>query len=404
MAFIDLDRFKQINDTLGHRAGDELLKQVSRRLRSASGATDTVGRYGGDEFVMIFPTVGDQFSISYLAEKILYSFSAPFELPDRQLYCTPSIGIAIYPDNATTADDLIRCADVAMYYTKHSTPRQYSLYVPDMHCQTAQRLDLDQDLRLAFARNELVMHYQPKVNFETGRIVGAEALVRWNHPVRGLVPPGEFIPLAEENGLITPLGEWTLRAVCHQAAQWLREGIALDHIAVNLSPREFHDSRVARLVRQVLNESGLDPKHLELELTEGAMMVDMERAVETLRRLKAIGVRLAIDDFGTGYSSLAYLKRFPIDTLKIDRSFVRDVATNATDTAIIATIIGLANSLGFSVVAEGVETIEQARTLIEHKCRFAQGYLMCRPVAPDAFARYFWHCEDNPQPLIETQG
>lgn len=396
VAFLDLDRFKQVNDSLGHRAGDELLKQVARRLRGSCGAADTVGRYGGDEFVMVLPNIGDRFSASYLADKILYSFSDPFHLPERELFCAPSIGIAIYPDDAEDADTLIRCADVAMYYTKRSTPRRFSLYSRDMHDRSVKRLDMEHDMRLAIQRGEFVMHYQPKFDMETGVIVGAEALIRWNHPIKGMVPPGDFIPVAEDTGLIAQIGEWTLREACLQARLWHRAGIHLDVMAVNLSPREFHDTRVVRLVRQVLDDTGLPPECLELELTEGAMMVDMGRAVETLRRLKSLGVRLAIDDFGTGYSSLAYLKRFPIDTLKIDRSFVRDIAHNATDTAIIDTIIGLAGSLGFSVIAEGVETLEQALMLLERSCRYAQGFLIGQAVPPAEFAERFLRAQRTP--------
>jgi len=400
VAFLDLDRFKQINDSLGHRAGDALLKQVARRLRSASRATDIVGRYGGDEFVMIFPNINNNFSGSFLAEKLLYSFSDPFQLPERELFCAPSIGIAFYPDDADTADGLIRCADLAMYHTKRSGPRRYTLFSEEMMQQSSRRLDIEHDLRHAIQRDEFVMHYQSKFDFETGRVVGAEGLVRWNHPSGALISPGEFIPIAEETGLIAQIGELTLRKVCEQAQAWRKAGLPLEGIAVNLSPREFHDSRIVQLVRTVLDETGLPPDFLELELTEGAMIVDIDHAVDTLRRLKSIGVRLAIDDFGTGYSSLAYLKRFPIDTLKIDRSFVHEVASNATDTAIIDTIIGLASSLGFSVVAEGVETIEQALVLREHNCRYAQGYLICRPLPAATFAESIQDAARHPRQVL----
>ncbi len=396
VAFIDLNRFKQVNDSLGHRAGDELLRQVARRLRSSCGASDTVGRYGGDEFVMIIPNISERFSASYLAEKLLYAFSDPFPLLERELYCSPSIGIAFYPGDSDNADGLIRCADLAMYHTKRSPPQRFSLYAAEMCEQSMQRLDLEHDIRHAILREEFVLHYQPKFDLETGRVVGAEALIRWPHQTLGMVPPSNFIPVAEDTGQIAQIGEWTLRQACRQAQFWRKNGICLDVMAVNLSPRQFHDSRIIRLVRQILDETGLPPEHLELELTEGAMMVDMTRAVETLRRLKALGVRLAIDDFGTGYSSLAYLKRFPIDTLKIDRSFVRDIASNATDTAIINTIIGLAGSLGFSVVAEGVETAEQALILMERNCRYSQGYLFSKAVTPLAFAAHFTRCEIEP--------
>ncbi len=396
VAFLDLNRFKQVNDSLGHRAGDELLKQVARRLRSTCGASDTIGRYGGDEFVMIVPNIGERFSASYLAEKLLYAFSDPFPLPERELYCSPSIGIAFYPTDADNADGLIRCADLAMYHTKRSAPQRFSLYMPEMRLQSVQRLDLEHDIRHAILRQEFHLHYQPKFDFETGRIAGAEALIRWPHPTIGQIPPTDFIPVAEDTGQISHIGEWTLRQACQQAQLWRHNGIDLDVMAVNLSPRQFHDSGLVRLVRQILDETGMPPDRLELELTEGAMMVDMGRAVETLRRLKGLGVRLAIDDFGTGYSSLAYLKRFPIDTLKIDRSFVRDIANNATDTAIIDTIIGLACSLGFSVVAEGVETAEQALILMERNCRYSQGYLFCKPVPPEVFAEHFRRCDHEP--------
>ena len=396
VAFLDLDRFKQVNDSLGHRAGDELLRQVAKRLRSCCGAADTVGRYGGDEFVMIVPNIGERFSAALLADKLLYAFSDPFRLPERELFCSPSIGIAFYPEDADSADGLIRCADLAMYQCKRSAPRRFSLYTPEMRTRSVQRLDLEHDLRNALQRSEFTLYYQPKIDLETGRIAGAEALIRWRHPTLGLVSPADFIPIAEETGLIAEIGEWTLRQACRQTREWRHVGIILETMAVNLSPRQFNDSHLVRLVRQILDETELPPDYLELELTEGAMMDDTGRAVEILRRLKALGVRLAIDDFGTGYSSLAYLKRFPIDTIKIDRSFIRDVARNATDTAIIDTIIGLAGSLGFTVVGEGVETAEQALVLMERNCRYSQGYLFGKPVPPDAFAEHFTRCEAEP--------
>jgi len=385
IAFIDLDRFKQVNDTLGHRAGDQLLTQVARRLRACLRLSDTVGRFGGDEFIVICPDAAERAVGTKIARKILYAFSDPFDVLGQALFVGPSIGIAFFPDDGTSADDLLRNADLAMYNAKVNKPRHFSLYSAEMRRRNDQRLTLENDLQLAIVRHEFVLHYQPCVDLQRGRVVGAESLVRWNHPTLGMISPSVFIGLAEETGLISAIGYWCLRQACTQFRLWRRAGMTLDSVSVNLSPRQFQDPLIVTTVAEILADTGMEPSHLELELTEGAMIGDIDRAVATLENLKGLGVRLAIDDFGTGYSSLAYLKRFPIDSLKIDRSFVRDLEQDNTDVAIVETIIGMARSLGFAVIAEGVETVSQARILVERQCFRFQGYLFSHPLPPDAF-------------------
>lgn len=388
VAFLDLDRFKQINDTLGHKAGDELLKLVAKRLRNCTRLSDTVGRFGGDEFVVVAAGCADRSGASYLAEKIVYSFSEPFQLAEREIFCFPSIGIAMYPDDGDNAEELIRAADVAMYQAKKSRASQFCFYNRDMLQLSERRLDLENDMRRALARNEFVLFYQPKVSLITGGITGAEALIRWNHPTLGLVSPGQFISVAEETGLIHDIGLWTLREACRQLQEWHQQGLPIDQISVNLSPIQFQDRKIVTLVGRVLAEFALRPDCLELELTESAMTVDIDRAVATLNALKRLGVRISIDDFGTGYSSLSYLKRFPIDTVKIDRSFVRDLDNSTTDPQIVEAIIALARSLGFGVVAEGVERREQAMILRERECPQMQGFLISKPLDSEIFREY----------------
>ncbi|WP_207458410.1 EAL domain-containing protein [Azospirillum sp. SYSU D00513] len=388
VAFLDLNRFKQVNDTMGHHAGDELLKLVARRLRNCTRVTDTVGRLGGDEFLIVAPDAADRNAGARLAEKVLYSMSEPFGVFNQELFCGASIGLAFFPDDGDTADQLLRNADFAMYHAKRNPEQRCVFYDATMRESTSFTLGLESDLRRAIGSDEFVLHYQPKVDATDRRIVGAEALIRWVHPTRGLVSPAEFIPLAEETGLIWDIGAWTLREACRTLAAWDERKLPIGSVSVNLSPRQFQDPRLVSLVQTVVRETGIDPSRLELELTESAMIGDIEKAVGVLCALKDTGVRLSIDDFGTGYSSLAYLKRFPIDTLKIDRSFVRDIVQSATDPAIVGTIVNLANSLGFDTIAEGVETEAQLDVLLQQRCRRIQGFLISRPLDGRSFESF----------------
>jgi diguanylate cyclase (GGDEF)-like protein len=388
VAFLDLNRFKQVNDTLGHHAGDDLLKLVARRLRNCTRMTDTVGRLGGDEFLIVAPDAADRSAGARLVEKILYSMDEPFGVHNQELFCGASIGLAFYPDDGETADQLLRNADLAMYHAKRNPEHKFVFYDGGMRERSGFSLGLESDLRRASGGEEFELHYQPKIDLATDRVIGAEALIRWLHPVRGMVSPAEFIPLAEDTGLIWEIGAWTFMEACRQLALWTKQGIPIPSVSVNLSPRQFQDARLVGFVRSVVEASGIQPDRLELELTEGAMIGDIEKAVTILNGLKDIGVRLSIDDFGTGYSSLAYLKRFPIDTLKIDRSFVRDIVKSSTDPAIVGTIVNLAESLGFDTIAEGVETWEQAVILREQRCTCIQGYLISRPLPAEMFAAF----------------
>ena len=385
VAFLDLNRFKQVNDTLGHHAGDELLKLVARRLRNCTRMTDTVGRLGGDEFLIVAPDAADRSAGARLVEKVLYSMDEPFAVHNQELFCGASIGIAFYPDDGETADQLLRNADLAMYHAKRNPEHKYVFYDGEMRERSGFALGLESDLRRATAGGEFELHFQPKIDLAGNRTIGAEALIRWRHPIRGMVSPAEFIPLAEETGLIWEIGAWTLIESCRRLADWIRRGLPIPSVSVNLSPRQFQDARLVGFVRSVVESAGIPPGRLELELTEGAMIGDIEKAVTILNGLKDIGVRLSIDDFGTGYSSLAYLKRFPIDTLKIDRSFVRDIVKSTTDPAIVGTIVNLAESLGFDTIAEGVETQDQADMLRQQRCTRIQGFLISRPLPVDQF-------------------
>lgn len=383
--FLDLDRFKAINDTHGHAAGDELLRLVARRLRHCVRPTDTVGRLGGDEFIILLPDCGPGNIGTYVAEKVLYNMSEPFVLTGSEQFCIPSIGITYFPDDAHRVEDVLRCADAAMYNAKKGGERRYSVYAPHMGRRSVELVTLENDLRLAAARGELELHYQPKVDAATLKLVGAEALIRWRHPTHGMISPGTFIPLAEETGMILSIGRWVLRKAARQLGRWRARGLDLPSVSVNVSALQFTDPTFAATVQAVIAETGIDPSRLDLEITETAMSDDVERALHTLRTLKDMGVTLSIDDFGTGYSSLNYLKTLPIDTLKIDQTFVRDVVSQAKDAAIASTIITLAQNLGFSVVAEGVETEDQAVFLRDRGCHHLQGYWIARPLKVSDF-------------------
>ena len=384
--YMNLDRFKVINDSLGHEAGDVLLRQVADRLRARLREGDTVARVGGDEFVVLMENCGTAVDISACAQRLVGQLGAPYLLDQKDCHVTLSVGISIFPADGSDSQSLLKAADVAMYRAKETGRNNYQYYVPSMNIHTLERLELESDLRRALERGEFFLHYQPKVEIASGLIIGVEALLRWKHPLRGLVPPLDFIPLAEETGLIVPIGEWVLATACARANHWQDRGLPKLSVAVNLSARQFADSMLLAKLTRIIHASGLDPTQLELEITESVVMANGECAVAVLDKLKSIGVQVAIDDFGTGYSSLAYLKRFPIDTLKVDRSFIRDIPANSGDMKITRAIIAMAHSLRLNVVAEGVETIEQLQFLRSLSCDAVQGYFLYRPLKEDEVA------------------
>jgi diguanylate cyclase (GGDEF)-like protein len=381
--FMDLDRFKVINDSLGHEVGDVLLRQVADRLRSQSREGDTVARMGGDEFVVLIENRKNLNDISACARRLVEELSAPYLLGTKDCHVTLSIGISIFPSDGSDSQSLLKAADVAMYRAKELGRNNFQYYLPSMNVHTVDRLELESDLSRALERGEFLLHYQPKVEISTGLITGTEALLRWKHPVRGLVPPLDFISLAEETGLIVPIGEWVLATACAQNKLWQDMGLTTLGISVNLSARQFSDSMLLAKLTRIIHASGLDPSSLELEITESVVMSDGESAVGVLEQLKSIGVRIAIDDFGTGYSSLGYLKRFPIDTLKVDRSFIRDIPADSGDRKIAQAIIAMAHALRLEVVAEGVENAEQLKFLRAQHCDAVQGYFLFRPLPVD---------------------
>ncbi|WP_051180705.1 EAL domain-containing protein [Thermithiobacillus tepidarius DSM 3134] len=381
--FLDLDGFKQINDTLGHEAGDQFLVEVAARLREHLRAGDTVARLGGDEFVLVVDDVAQDEEVAPLAERILEALARPVLLAGQELFVTTSIGISVFPRDGEDVTTLLKHADTAMYQAKAQGRNRYQFYTPAMNAEVVKRLTLSNQLRRALERDEFCLHYQPQVDTASGRVLGVEALLRWQHPERGLVAPGDFIPLLEETGLIVPVGEWALHSACAQASAWQRQGFAGLRIAVNLSGRQFRQQHLLRTVAQALDSSGLRPEHLELELTESLLMQDPVSAAAVLQALTAMRVSVALDDFGTGYSSLNYLQRFPIHTVKIDRAFVADILENPRDRAIITAIITMAHSLGLKVVGEGVETAGQLDLLRQLRCDEVQGYYFSRPLAAD---------------------
>ena len=385
VVFLDLDRFKNINDSLGHETGDGLLREVAMRLIGTVRRGDTVARLSGDEFALVLADMGHVDDAIRVARKILEVFHQPFRVAGHELAVTASLGITLYPFDDKGTQELLRNADVAMYRAKESGKNNYQFYAAEMTAKASERLALENGLRFAIERGEFSLNYQPIADCQSGRIFGIEALLRWRHPERGMIPPALFIPLAEETGLIVPIGEWVLRTACEQCRAWQQQGFPSLYVAVNLSSRQFHQKELAASVQRVLQETGLDPAHLVLEITEGLVMQQAEATIDTLRELAAMGIRISIDDFGTGYSSLSYLKRFPIDVLKIDRSFVCDLPKDEDDAAIASTIIAMAHNLGIRVVAEGVETVEQLNFMREHNCGAMQGYYLSKPLPPEQF-------------------
>lgn len=385
--FLDLDRFKNVNDTLGHDAGDRLLQSVAGRLRGCLRETDTLARLGGDEFAVLIEQVTDTRFAGSVARKLLKAVAEVLMLDGQEYNISASIGISAYPADGSDATTLLKNADIAMYRAKERGRNNAQFYAAAMNVHSLARLSLETGLRHALERGEFLLHYQPKVDIASGRIIGMEALLRWMRPGTGMVSPAEFIPLAEETGLIVPIGAWVLKTACERNRAWQRQGMPPLRVAVNLSARQFVQANLVSEVARVLDASGLAPQWLELEITESMVMNDPEGAIRTLRQLKSMGIALAIDDFGTGYSSLGYLKRFPIDNIKIDRSFIKDIPLSNDDATITRTIIDMTHNLRLKVVAEGVETGAQRDFLREHGCDEMQGYYFSRPLAEDAFLK-----------------
>jgi len=387
--FIDLDRFKNINDSLGHASGDALLQQVGKRISAELREGDTVARLGGDEFVIVLPELGDANDAAIVAHKLTGAFVAPFAIAGVEAHISPSIGIAIYPDDGTDPETLTRNADTAMYHAKDMGRNNHQFFTDQMNVAAAQRFALENKLHRALDRDELRLHYQPRIAIDTRHACGFEALLRWHDPEQGMIAPSSFIPVAEDSSLIVPIGKWVLREVCRQHMAWRAAGYAPLPIAVNLSPREFRQPDLVDTVARALADSGMEARYLALEITEGTLMQATAHTLETLEALNALGVGLSIDDFGVGYSSLSYLKRFPVDQLKIDQSFVRDIATDPDDAAIVSAIIGLARNLQLSVVAEGVETEAQLAFIAASGCNEAQGFFFSQPLPAEEAAQRF---------------
>jgi len=385
--FLDLDGFKHINDSLGHAVGDKLLRSVARCLVSTVRTSDTVGRQGGDEFVVLLSEIKQAEDAGIAARKILTALDAPCTCDPLDLRITASIGVSTYPEDGEDVDTLMKNAEMAMHQAKANGPNSYQFFEQHMNARAIERQSIEAALNRALERQEFVLHYQPQIDLTTGDISGVEALLRWVHPHRGLVPPAQFISIAEECGLILPIGRWVLAEACRQVQEWIDSGLCVPPVAINVSSLEFRSEGFLEGLRVVLRNSCLDPRYVDLELTEGALMRHGKSAVAMLKELKSIGVRLSLDDFGTGYSSLGYLKWIPIDSIKIDQSFVHNVTTDASDATIVSTIIAMAKGLKKRVVAEGVETKEQVNFLQTHDCDEAQGYYFSRPLAVASFAR-----------------
>ncbi|MHB8473549.1 MAG: putative bifunctional diguanylate cyclase/phosphodiesterase [Gammaproteobacteria bacterium] len=402
VAFLDLDRFKNINDSLGHDAGDQMLREVGTRLAAIVRKGDTAARLSGDEFTFVLADMGHVDDAARVAQKILDIFAAPFNILGRELFMTASVGITLYPFDDKDVQGLLRNADVAMYRAKSLGRNNYQFYAAEMTANAIDALALESDLNRALENNELVLHYQPIIDLQSNEVVGMEALLRWQHPRRGMIPPLDFIPTAEETGLIVPIGEWVLRTACEQTRVWHEAGLPKLHVSVNVSARQFRHPQLGAMVNSALNYAGLAPQYLDLELTESMLIAHADGGIEVMKALRAAGISLSIDDFGTGYSSLSYLRRFPISVLKIDRSFVRDIATDADDAAIVVTIISMARTLGLHTVAEGVETAAQQQFLRDQGCYAAQGYHIAKPMSAADFEQ--WLQSYGPQTAVSKMG
>lgn len=385
--FIDLDRYKKVNDTMGHLIGDKLLKGAADRFRELTGDSIFAARVGGDEFIFVQTHIKDAEEAAELAYKILNKIKVPFKFDNQEIHITTSIGISVYPQHGEDALTLMKNADLSMYRVKNNGRNNYEFYIPGMNKEAYEDLIIENNLHYALQNKELILYYQPKFNALTGKIIGMEALIRWQNPKLGIVPPIKFIGLAEETGLIVSIGRWVLRAASEQNKAWQDAGLPPMRVAVNLSVRQFEEENLTEVVKNVLEETGLEPKYLELEITETMAMKNMELIVKTLRELRELGVHIALDDFGTGYSSLKYLRNIPIDTLKIDRAFINDINSNPSYSAIIDAIIEIAKRLNLGIIAEGVETNEQSKFLIDKKCYEMQGFLFSKPVSKEEFEK-----------------
>ena len=386
--FLDLDRFKDINDSLGHSAGDQLLKSVAQRIQQGIRSEDTLARFGGDEFTILLGSVDSPDDAVTVASKLIQMLRIPFMLGDGELFVTSSIGVSVYPHDGVDAESLIRAADTAMYRAKEDGRDRAQLHAPAMNAAAIERLALEQTLRRAIQQKEFILHFQPIVGVKSRRIEAVEAIIRWQHPELGLLAPAQFISIAEMSGLIVPIGAWVLRSACRQLRSFAKKFGDDIAVAVNLSPRQFQQQDLVESVVRALEQSGIQPSQLELEITESSAMQNADNSVRTLRELKRLGVRIAMDDFGTGYSSLSYLKRFPIDSLKLDRSFVRDLPDDLDDAAISSAVLAMARSLDLTVTAEGVETAEQLEFLVARGCERVQGYYFSKPLSADDFERF----------------
>ncbi len=385
--YLDLDHFKNINDTLGHTIGDQLLIKIAKRLKAAIRDEDTVSRSGGDEFIFLFPDT-DSNEAMHIATKLISAVSVPANINHHELAVTPSIGIALYPHDGENFDTLLKNADTAMYQAKRFSRNAFQFFTPEMQLNSARNLQLENALRYALQRNELQLHYQPQISAKDGKIIGAEALLRWTHPELGVISPGEFIPIAENSGQIIQIGEWVLRTAVHQMKEWKEKGFGPMIIAVNLSAIQFQQNNLIKMVTNILDEAQLPHEYLELELTEAITMNNPQSAIDVMNKLHEKGIRMSIDDFGTGYSSLSYLKQFKVYKLKIDQSFIRNIADDSEDQAIVRAIIEMAKSLGMQTIAEGVETAEQLAFLRQNNCNEIQGYYYSKPVPAEAFEAF----------------
>ena len=394
--FLDLDNFKHINDSLGHETGDLLLQSVTQRLQACIRDNDTLSRQGGDEFIILLSDCENMQAITTIAEKIQLALMAPHSIGNCELFVSASIGISLFPTDGISAEVLIKNADTAMYHAKETGRNTHRFFNAEMHIRAVERQSIESSLRRAMRNHEFVLHYQPKINLDSGRIAGAEALLRWVHPEMGLVQPGRFVTIAEECGLIVPIGQWVLREACAQILQWIKAGLTPASLAVNISALEFRQRGFVDSIDELLDEFGLPAEALQLEITEGVLMRDARASAKILHQLKDRGLQLAIDDFGTGYSSLSYLKQFPIDVLKIDQSFVHDIGSVADDGVIVSAVIGMGKNLNLKVVAEGVENVAQLSFLKDHHCEEGQGFLFSRPVGAEQFAMLLESDSDSP--------
>jgi diguanylate cyclase (GGDEF)-like protein/PAS domain S-box-containing protein len=404
LLFLDLDGFKHINDSLGHSVGDGLLRSVANRLLDCVRASDTISRQGGDEFVVLLSSVEQAEDAAITARRMLHAVAQPHTVDQHELHITTSIGVATFPDDGPDTETLIKNADTAMYQTKESGSNSYRFFKPAMNLRAVERQSIEEGLRRALERNEFLVHYQPKYCLRSGTITGAEALIRWTHPIRGPVSPAQFVPIAEDCGLIVPIGAWVMREACRQARQWVDEGLRPTTMAVNVSAREFREEDFVDGLLAILSESGLDPRCLELELTESVLMKRADLAASILTSVRIAGVKVAIDDFGTGYSSLSYLQKFPVDALKIDQSFIRQISAVGDNTAIVTAVIAMARSLELKVVAEGVEKLEQLDFLRAHQCDEAQGYYFSRPIPAAQFAHLLAMSDAGSPRVRPTRG